>query len=60
MVELPRRWVTMDDRGRVTLPKYLLEALGVDMDVAGNAVLLVEAVPSLENTKALMLKKGRT
>jgi len=59
MSELPRKWVTMDTRGRVTLPRYLLEALGVDMEEAGNAVLLVEAYPSLGETKALMLKKGR-
>ena len=56
---MPRRWVTVDNRGRVTLPKYLLEAIGVDMKDAGNAVLLVEAYPSLEDAKVLTLKKGR-
>ncbi len=58
MEELPRKWVTVDNRGRVTLPKYLLEAIGVDMKDAGNAVLLVAAYPSLESAKSLIVKKG--
>ncbi len=50
--------IQVDHTGRVTLPKYLLEAIGVDMKHAGNAVLLVEAYPSLENAKTLIMKKG--
>ncbi len=51
--------IRVDYAGRVTLPKYLLEAIGVDMKHACNAVLLVEAYPSLENAKTLIMKKGR-
>lgn len=40
------------------MPKYLLEAIGLDMKDAGNAVLLVEAYPSLEDAKTLIMKKG--
>jgi len=60
MEELPRKWVLVDNRGRCTLPKYLLKALGIDMDTIENASLLVEAYPALEKCTCLLVKKGTT
>jgi len=60
MAELPRKWVLVDSRGRCTLPKYLLKAIGIDMDNIGNASLLVEAYPNLEKPSCLIVKKGIT
>lgn len=56
--KLPRQWVLMDDRGRLTVPGYMREALGLEVGKGGNAPVLIEVYPSLENCKALMLKKG--
>ena len=58
MGELPRKWVLVDNRGRCTLPKYLLRALGIDMDEIENASLLVEAYPDLKKCTCLIVKKG--
>jgi bifunctional DNA-binding transcriptional regulator/antitoxin component of YhaV-PrlF toxin-antitoxin module len=49
--------VLLDKQGRVTIPKYLLDALGVDRSDE-NAPLVIEAHPNLENTKSLIVKKG--
>lgn len=57
MSRLPRKWVFMDEKGRLTIPKYLREAMEIPMD-AKNFPLLVEAVPDLENCKGLIIKKG--
>ena len=58
MGELSRKWVLVDNRGRCTIPKYLLRALGIDTDDIDNASLLVEAYPDLEKTTCLIVKKG--
>lgn len=55
---LPREWVVLDKRGRMTIPKRLLEALGLDRDKSPNMPLLIEAYPDLENTTCLFIKKG--
>jgi len=58
MQAFPRKWILVDNRGRCTLPKYLLKALGMDMNNTENASLLVEAYPSLEECTCLLVKKG--
>ena len=58
MAEFPRKWILMDSRGRCTIPKHLLRALGIDMDTTENASLLVEAYPNLEKPTCLLVKKG--
>jgi len=55
--QLPRKWVLMDRKGRITIPAYMRRALGVPED-AENYPLLIEAYPSLEECKALFLKRG--
>ena len=55
--QLPRKWVLMDRKGRITIPAYMRKALGVPND-AENYPLIIEAYPSLEECKALFLKKG--
>ena len=51
---LPRKTVFIDDRGRIVIPEYLRKAIGVD----GEAYVEVEAYPSLEDCKALIIKKA--
>ena len=58
MEDLPRKWITADSRGRCTLPKYMLEALGALKEDTDNVALLVEAFPDLENCTCLIVKKG--
>lgn len=45
-----------EGRGRITIPLYMREALGIPRD-AENFPLLVEAEPSLENCKGLTVRK---
>jgi len=59
MSELPRKWVIMDERGRCTIPAFLIKAIGVEAQEGGTPILF-EAHPDLENTKFLSVKKGRT
>ncbi len=58
MGELPRKWITADNRGRCTLPKYMLKALGALKEDTDNVGLLVEAYPNLEKCTCLIVKKG--
>jgi bifunctional DNA-binding transcriptional regulator/antitoxin component of YhaV-PrlF toxin-antitoxin module len=51
--ELPRATIWMDIRGRVTIPEYLRNALGLH---EGGWIEL-EAYPSLDECKTLILKK---
>lgn len=53
--ELPRKWVLIDPRGRITIPSYMREALGIPSE--GNSPVLLEVVPSLENAKAIVIRK---
>lgn len=53
---LPRKWVLIDKRGRITIPDYMRKALGVQEDA--DSPLLLEAYPSLEECKAIFIKKG--
>lgn len=55
---LPREWVLMDKRGRITVPKRFLEALKMNRENSNNIPLLIEAYPNLENTTCLIVKKG--
>lgn len=48
----------MDDRGRITIPGYMREALGVEIEKGSNAPVLIEAYPSLEDCKTLFIKKA--
>ena len=51
--ELPRATTWVDSRGRVTIPEYLRNALGLHE----GGWLELEAYPSLDDCKALILKK---
>ncbi len=51
---LPRKTVYIDEKGRVVIPKYLRKAIGID----GAAYVDVEAYPSLEECKTLIIKKA--
>jgi len=52
--ELPRTTIWVDGRGRVTIPEYLRNALGLHE----GGWLELEAYPSLDECKALILKKA--
>ncbi len=52
--KLPRKKVYMDDRGRVVIPEYLREAIGLEVP----GWVDVEAYPTLEQCKALFIKKA--
>ena len=56
LAELPRQTVWMDDRGRMTIPEYLREAMGLKKG-AGSFVE-VSAEPNLDNCKGLLLRKS--
>lgn len=58
MEELPRKWTLMDKRGRVTIPPYLIEALGLDRSRTGNVPVILEAYPTLEKCDCLFIKKA--
>ena len=51
---LPRKTIWIDERGRTTIPAYLLEAAGIDR----KGWIEVEACPSLEDCKVLIIKRG--
>jgi len=51
--ELPRQTVWVDKRGRFTIPEYLREAAGIEME----SWVEVVAEPNLENCKTLFIKK---
>lgn len=51
--KLPRQTVYVDKRGRFTIPAYLREAAGIEED----GWVVVEALPSLEKCKGLLIKK---
>ena len=56
--DLPREWVIIDDRRRLTLPKKFTDAMGLTKDqLKAKYPLLVEAYPSLEDCKTVILKK---
>ena len=52
--ELPRQRVWMDDRGRVVVPDYMRDAIG--LEVPGWVV--IERYPAEGECKTLFLKKG--
>lgn len=54
---IPRKWVLMDGRGRITIPDYMREALGIPEDTR-NFPLIIEAYPSLTECKTLFIKRG--
>jgi len=58
MEDLPRKWVLMDKRGRLTIPPYLIEALGLDRSTTENVPVIVEAYPTLEKCSCLFIKKA--
>ena len=51
---LPRQTIWIDERGRATIPAYLLEAAGIER----KGWMDIEAHPGLEGCKALLIKKG--
>ena len=55
MNKLPRKRVIMDPRGRLTVPDYIREAFGIPK--GEDAFVLVEAYPSLEDCKTIIIKK---
>jgi len=56
--KLRREWVIMDDRGRLTIPAHLRKALlkSRESPEAIGSSVLVEAYPTLEDCKSLILK----
>ena len=55
---LPREWVLIDDRRRLTLPKKFTDAMGLTKEqLKEKYPLLVEAYPSLEDCKTVIIKK---
>jgi len=50
---LLREFVRVDAKGRVTIPKRFRKALGIE----SKAVVIIEAYPSLEEIKTLIIKK---
>lgn len=52
--KLPRQTVWLDDRGRLTVPAYLLEAAKIEKP----SFVTVEADPNLEGCKILILMRG--
>lgn len=52
--ELPRTFRTMDEDGRITIPKKYRAALGIPE--GKEWPIMVEAYPDLENTKCLIIK----
>jgi len=54
-MSLPRDFVKMDAKGRITLPKKFREALG--LKDGEKSVVMIEAYPNLKNIKALVIKK---
>lgn len=56
---LPREWVLIDNRRRLTLPKKFTDALGLTREqLKEKYPLLVEAYPSLDDCKAILIKKS--
>ena len=53
--ELPRKPITIDKMGRLTLPKRFREALG--LPEGQEYPLWIEVYPNLERCKALMISK---
>jgi len=56
MKHLKRKWIVMDEKGRVTIPDYMRDAFGLPK--GEDFPLIIEAYPSLEDCKTLFLKKG--
>ncbi len=52
--KLPRQTVYVDDRGRVVIPEYLREAIGLEAP----GWVDIEAYPNLEQCKTLFIKKA--
>lgn len=50
--------IITDHLGRITIPKPLLDTLGIDYRECSNAPFLVEAYPDLEKCTCLIIKKG--
>jgi len=56
--ELSREWVLIDNRRRLTLPKKFTDSLGItEEQLKEKYPLCVEAYPSLENCKTVLIKK---
>ena len=53
--ELPRKPITIDGMGRLTIPKRFREALG--LPEGQKHPLWIEAEPDLENCKGLIIRK---
>lgn len=55
---LPREWILIDDRRRLTIPKRFTDALGITQEMLKNKhPILVEAYPNLEDCKTVILKR---
>ena len=52
--------VIIDHQGKITIPRPLLDTLGIDYKECSNAAFLVEAYPNLEKCTCLIVKKGIT
>ena len=50
--------IITDHLGRVTIPKELLNALGIDFNDASNAPLLFGAYPTLDECNCIFIKKA--
>ena len=56
LARLPRQTIWMDDRGRLTIPEYLREAMGMNKGVG--VFVEVAAEPNLDDCKGLLLRKS--
>jgi bifunctional DNA-binding transcriptional regulator/antitoxin component of YhaV-PrlF toxin-antitoxin module len=55
MSNLPRKWILMDEKGRITIPDYMRKAFG--LPEGENYPLIIEAYPSLNDCKTLFIKR---
>lgn len=53
--KLPRDLVFMDEQGRLIIPKFIREALGIK--TGEKTPLTVEIYPNMDNPKAIIIRK---
>ena len=56
--DLPRKTVFVDDRGRLTIPPYMLKAMKIEIPKGGNYPVDLELYPDMEKPTTIFIKKG--